>query len=351
MKTQGLRPCAAVLAVVWCLASVVALATPAEAAPPDPPSMQPGYHDVSVDYTANPEVHGNKPVGTNVIVRRVADGSSIPCLEDNPLSLSSWGCTMDQRNFPQNRDATAEAVVQLTAHAVNALGEESAGTPFTVRIQPSIFAVTTPRKLPDGDLIVIEGRREVHAADVRWTVTRGGVTLVDSQPCTLDDGREDAGELDIFACRYDSTATRSSTRQVGGSTPRRSAHARFATAVPSGSVLGRAPGVRLRRHGPGGRDHVRLHGRDSPAQGHAGHAQGAQAHDAALTNGNHRSRTRAPTAPDTPVAQHSPGPGALGAGGGPSPGRARESSSSTPPPPLRPHGRRGRRCTTRSGSW
>lgn len=235
MKTQRLRPCAAVLAVVWCLAIVVALATPAEAAPPDPPSMQRGYDDVSVDYTANPEVHGNKPVGTSVIVRRAADGSTIPCLQEDPLSLSSWGCTMDQRNFPQNRDATTETVIELKAHTVNGAGEESTGTPFRLRIQPSIFKVTTPPKLADGDLIVLEGQREMHVADVRWTVTRGSVTLVDFESCRIDDGKEDAGELDSFACTYDSTAARESARSEAGDKHRRSAHARLATAVPPGT--------------------------------------------------------------------------------------------------------------------
>ncbi|MGA8851455.1 MAG: hypothetical protein WB508_07010, partial [Aeromicrobium sp.] len=209
MALRGRRPCSALLVLIWALIPVVALATPASAAPPDPPAMQSGYDDVTVAYYESPFVAGTKPVGTSVVVQRVSDGSEVDCFGQDIPDLTAWTCSMSAREFPQDPDTGT--LVQLTAHAVNAQEEESEKTPITLRIQPSRFGVTTSPDLPDGDRIVLEGSREMHAGGVRWTVTRDDDTLVSFQPCAFDD--PDEGET--FVCTYDSEATPAGTAAAG----------------------------------------------------------------------------------------------------------------------------------------
>jgi hypothetical protein len=163
-----------------------------------------------------------------VVVRKTT-GESLPCLGAPIIVGEDWRCTIAGKDFfnPSPRQDTTEdvAVFQIVQ------GVRSLGTTATISFAASRLAITTPPKLPAGDVIVLEGSREDFGQfTIEWTLRHDGESLFPVRPCEVvgPDGEYD--EYQAFKCTYNSN-------EPDGDRARQTPASSAANVVPAISVF------------------------------------------------------------------------------------------------------------------
>lgn len=225
------------LAVLIVASMAMVLPSLAWAEPPGPPGLQ---HDVIVEYQSNAIIDGdNKPEGNRIVLRRADNLQQLPCAEQTER-LTYWQCRVDREILPFN--PRVESTFEVIAYQVNPAGEESEGTTIPLRLKKSAFSIVTQPKLPSGDLIFLEGDREIGPdITIKWTLTRDSIPVFDAfHDCDEADGSGSADESTYFSCKYDSNEPDPRARAVGDTTsvePAMFMHADGTDIQPAGLVL------------------------------------------------------------------------------------------------------------------
>lgn len=134
----------------------------------------------------------------------------IPTWENDNDDLAHWDCLISNMQL-HNPDPTKAHSVDVTVYVVNPQGVRSVGTTVTTHFAKSTFEVTTPPRLPAGDIITIEGKREIGGSFfVEWDLVRDGSSFFDvPRACEgVIDPDDDPAESVDFSCTYDSNEVR-----------------------------------------------------------------------------------------------------------------------------------------------
>ena len=229
--------------------SALFFAPPAHAAPAAPQLSSDLQY---VEYFGGAGLNGSKPVGTVIESRaggrqpRRVQQRVEPGLHQLRL-FPRQGCVLaahGARPGPGSHQRLRRGRI----------GARSPATEITLVFEESRLAITTPDRLPSGDVITLEGERE-YSTTIEWQLEGSTGLVFSGRQCTLPDDVENR----IFSCVYDST--RAAPRASRPGTP-------LLRVVPDGELRGdvhRAPG-----HGHHRPDLVSVHRR----AGHPGDATG-----------------------------------------------------------------------------
>ena len=180
----------------------VLLVAPAAHAAPAAPEMDRTVE--LVDYYSGVMITGHKELATTIELE-MADGRTPACDGGGDLVFSGFTCLIDKDLlWPRTALDPMEEVVKV--YAVDALGDRSPASLVTLRLSESRFEITSPDKLPSGDVITLEGERE-YGTTIQWLLEGDTGMVFRDQTCTLPEDVEDRS----FSCTYDTTgaATRS----------------------------------------------------------------------------------------------------------------------------------------------
>ena len=104
------------------------------------------------------------------------------------LVFTNFDCSLGKDAFWPRTVLDPDREV-ISVYAVDALGARSPATEITLVFEESRLAITTPDRLPSGDVITLEGERE-YSTTIEWQLEGSTGLVFSGRQCTLPDDVE-----------------------------------------------------------------------------------------------------------------------------------------------------------------